>query len=160
MQSLFSPSSWNSIYFLSLSGHFFRHGWTWNHPLCGLLCLACCGLLPPFGFYDNAAVHKSSCGHTLSFLLGCCSVTHLYPTLCNPMDANQASLSFIISWSLLKLMSIESVMPSNHLILCRSLLLPPSIFASIRVFPNESALHIRSPKFWSFSFSISPSREY
>ena len=64
------------------------------------------------------------------------------------------------SWSLLKLMSIESVMPSNHLILCHSLLLPPSIFPSIRVFSNESVLHIRWPKYWSFSFSISPSNEY
>ena len=60
----------------------------------------------------------------------------------------------------LKLMSIESVMPSNHLILCRPLLLPPSIFPSIRVFPNESTLHIRWPEYWSFSFSISPSNEY
>ena len=60
----------------------------------------------------------------------------------------------------LKLMSIDSVMPSNHLILCRPLLLPPSIFPSIRVFPNESTLHIRWPKYWSFSFSISPSKEY
>ena len=73
--------------------------------------------------------------------------------------AHQASLSSTISWSLLKLMSIESVMPSNHLILCRPLLLP-SIFPSIRVFSNESVLHIRWPKNWSFSFSISPSNEY
>ena len=64
------------------------------------------------------------------------------------------------SWSLLKLMSIESVMPSNHLILCRPLLLLPSIFPSIRVFCNESVLHIRWPKCWSFSFKISPSNEY
>ena len=71
--------------------------------------------------------------------------------------ARQASLSITNSWSLLKLVSIESVMPSNHLILCRPLLLPPSIFPSIRVFSNESALHIRWPKVWSFSFSISPS---
>ena len=74
--------------------------------------------------------------------------------------AHQASLSIINSWSLLKLMSIESVMPSNHLILCRPLLFLPSIFPSIRVFSNESALHIRWPKYWSFSFSISPSNEY
>ena len=64
------------------------------------------------------------------------------------------------SWSLLKLMSIESVMPSSHLILCRPLLLLPSIFPSIRVFSNESALHIRWPKYWSFSFHISPSSEH
>ena len=71
-----------------------------------------------------------------------------------------ASLSINNSWSLLKLMSVESVMPSNHLILCYPLLLLPSIFPSIRVFSNESALRIRWPKYWSFSFSISPSNEY
>ena len=74
--------------------------------------------------------------------------------------ARQASLSITNSQSLLKLMSIELVMPSNHLILCRPLLLPPSIFPSIRVFSNESVLHIRWPKYWSFSFSISLSSEY
>ena len=74
--------------------------------------------------------------------------------------ACQASLSIANSWSLLKLMSIESVMPSNHLILCHPLLLPPSIFPSIRVFSNESVLCIRWPKYWSFSSSISPSSEY
>ena len=73
--------------------------------------------------------------------------------------ALQASLSFTISWSSLKLMSTVSVMPSNHLILCCPLLLP-SIFPSIRVFSNESVLHIRRPKYWSFSCSISPSNEY
>ena len=72
----------------------------------------------------------------------------------------QISLSFTISQSLLKLMSIESVMPSNHLILCHSLLLLTSILPSIRIFCNESALCIRWPKYWSFSFSISPSNEY
>ena len=74
--------------------------------------------------------------------------------------ACQASLSITNSQSLIKLMSIESVMPSNHLILCCPLLLSPSIFPSIRVFSNESALHIRWPKYCSFSFSISPSNEY
>ena len=74
--------------------------------------------------------------------------------------AHQASLSITNSRSLLKLMSIESVMPSNHLILCRPLLLLPSIFPSIRVFTNESVLCIRWPKDWGFSFSISPSSEY
>ena len=72
----------------------------------------------------------------------------------------QASLSFTISWSLFKLMPIESVIPSNHLILCHPLLLLPSIIPSIRVFSNESALHIRWPKYWTFSFSTSPSNEY
>ena len=74
--------------------------------------------------------------------------------------AHQASLTFTISQSLLKLMSIESVMPSNHLILCHPHLLLPSIFPSIRVFSNESVLQIRWTKYWSFSFSISPSNEY
>ena len=74
--------------------------------------------------------------------------------------AHQPSLSISYSWSLLKLMSIESVMPSNYIILCCPLLLPPSIFPSIRVFSNESVLSIRWPKYWSFSFSISPSNEY
>ena len=74
--------------------------------------------------------------------------------------ARQASLSITNCQSLLKLMSIESVMPSDRLILCRPLLLLPSIFPSIRVFSNESVLHIRWPKYWSFSFSISPSNEY
>ena len=74
--------------------------------------------------------------------------------------APQASLSITNSWSLLRHMSIESLMPSNHLILCRPLLLLPSIFPSIRVFSNESVLRIRWPKYWSFSFSISPSNEY
>ena len=74
--------------------------------------------------------------------------------------ACQASLSIISSWSLPKLMSIESVMPSNHLILYPPLLLLPSIFPSIRVFSNEPVLHIRRPKHWSFSFSTSPSNEY
>ena len=74
--------------------------------------------------------------------------------------ACQASLSITNSWNLFKLMSIESVMPSNHLILCRPLLLLPSISPSIRVFPNESLLCIRWPKYWSFSLSISPSNEY
>ena len=73
---------------------------------------------------------------------------------------HQASLSITNSWSLLKLMSIESMMPSNHLILCHPLLLQPSIFPSTRVFSSESVLRIIWPKYWSFSFSISPSNEY
>ena len=89
------------------------------------------------------------------------SVTQSYYTLWDPRTAEcQASLSFTNSQSLLKLMSIESVMPSNHLILCRPLLLLPSISSSIRVFSNESVHHIRWSKYWSFSFSICPSNEY
>jgi len=88
------------------------------------------------------------------------SLSHVRLFLTPWITAHQASLSITNSWSLLKLISIELVMPSNHLILCHPLLLPPSIFPSIRVFYNESVLHIRWPKYWSFSFSISPSNEY
>ena len=86
------------------------------------------------------------------------SCVRLFVTPCTA--ACQASLSITNSWSLPKPMSIESVMPSNHLILCRPLVLPPSIFPSIRVFSSDSALRIRCPKYWSFSFSISPSNEH
>ena len=86
------------------------------------------------------------------------SVPQSYLTLCNPMD--QASLSITNSRSLLKLTSIESVMPPNHLILCHPLLLLPSIFPSIRVFSNDSGLPIRWPMDWTFSFNISPSNEH
>ena len=88
------------------------------------------------------------------------SVAQLCPTLCNPMDCSMPGLLITNSPSLLKLMSIELMMPSSHFILCRPLLLPPSIFPIIRVFSNESALHIRWTKHWSFSFNISPSNEY
>ena len=94
-------------------------------------------------------VAKEHCSVQLS------SVTQLCRTA-----ARQASLSITNSQSLPKLMSIESVVPYNHLILCHPLLLLPSIFPSIRVFSNESALHIRWPKYWSFSFNISPSSEH
>ena len=88
------------------------------------------------------------------------SLSHV-PLFGTPWTAAcQASLSITNSWSSLKLISIESVMPSNHLILCHSFLLRPSIFPSIRVFSNESVLPIRGPKYWSFSFSISLSSEY
>ena len=87
--------------------------------------------------------------------------TQLCPTLCDPTDCTTPDLPVITSsWSLPKLMSIESLMPSNHLILCHPLLLLPSIFPSIRVFSNESALCMRWPKYWSFSFNISPSNEH
>ena len=89
------------------------------------------------------------------------SVVQSCLTLCDPWTAaRQASLSITNFWSLLKLMSIRLVMPSNHLILCHPLLLLPSIFPSIRVFSNESGLCIRWPKYWSFSFNISPSNEH
>ena len=99
--------------------------------------------------------------HACVFPISSVVVVHLtksHPTLCSPWTAaHQASLSFTISQRLLKLMSIESVMPSNHLSLCHPLLLPS---INITVFFNESACHIRRPQYWSFSFSISPSNEY
>ena len=88
------------------------------------------------------------------------SLSHVQLFVTPGTEARQASLSISNSLSLLELMSIESVMPSSHLILCRPLLLLSSIFPSIRVFSNESVLHIRWPKYWHFSFSISPSNEY
>ena len=89
------------------------------------------------------------------------SVVQSCPTICHPRTAaRQVSLSITNSWSLLRLMSIESVMTSNHLILCHTLLLLTSIFPSIRVFSNESVLCIRWPNYWSFNFSISSSNEY
>ena len=89
------------------------------------------------------------------------SVAQSCLTLCNPMDCSTPGFPVHHQLqSLLKLMSIESVMPSNHLILCHPLLLPPSIFPTIRVFSSKSVLHIRWPKYWSFSFNISPSNEH
>ena len=93
--------------------------------------------------------------------MNCCSVIQAVQLFVTPWAAaRQAPLSFTISQSLLKFMSIELVMPSNHLILYHPLLLLPSVFLSIRVFSNKSVLHIRWPEYWSFSFSISPSNEY
>ena len=88
------------------------------------------------------------------------SLSHVWLFVTPWTAAHKASLSFTVSLSLLKLMSMESMMPSSHLILCRPLLLLPSIFPSISVFSNESTLCIRCPKYWSSSFSISPSKEY
>ena len=95
------------------------------------------------------------------FSTPCCSVLKSCLILCDPVDCStQASLSITNSWSLLKLMSIESMIPSNHLIRRRPLLLLPSIFPSVKVFSNELALRIRWSKYWSFSFSTCPSNEY
>ena len=101
---------------------------------------------------------KESASNQFSSVQFSCSVVSDSAIPCTA--ARQASLSITSSRSLLKLMSIETVMPSNHLILCRPLLLLPSIFPSIRVFSTESVLGIRWPKYWSFSFNISPSNEY
>ena len=116
----------------------------------------------PYGFSEHCGRNMGSFKLHLSWEVPCCcSVAQLCPTLWDPWTgAYQASLFFTISQSLLKFMSIDSVMLSNHLILCHPLLLMALIFLSIRVFSNESALHIRWPKFWSLNFSISPSNEY
>ena len=147
------------IYFLFwLSG---LRNWT------RVLCIArpITGPLGKFRYHFKSLYLTSCFTHSISnpynSLVVCCSVTKLCPTLWDPMTAaHQASMSFTISWSFLKLMSIESVMPSNHLILRRPRLLIPSIFPSIRVFSSESTLHLRWLKYWSFSFNISPSNEY
>ena len=105
---------------------------------------------------------KFSCHAACGILVpSCCfSVTKSCPTLCGPVDCSQASLSFSVFWALLKLMSIQLVMPSRHLILFHPLLLLPSVFLSIKVFSSELALTIGWSKYWSFSFSISPSNDY
>ena len=110
---------------------------------------------------------KGRDNYTVAFLFktsSSCVVVDLLshvPLFATPQTAaRQAPLSSTVSWSFLKFMSIESVRPSNHLILCHPLLLLPSIFPCISVFSNESPLHIRCPKYWSFSFSISPSSDY
>ena len=108
--------------------------------------------------YGNAVLAKESLHCQRGISVQCLDRVWLFVTPWT--TACQASLSITNSQTLPKLMSIESVMPSNHLILCHSLLLPPSIFPSIRVFSNESVLHIRWPKYWSFNFSISPSNEH
>ena len=113
--------------------------------------------MPFLHFNEVNTLNESFCGKTFSSVQSL-SCVRLFVT---PWTAaHQASLSITNSWSLLKLMSIELVMPSNHLILCHALLLPPSIFPSIRVFSNESVLCIRWPKHCSFSFSVSLSNEY
>ena len=103
---------------------------------------------------------RSLCGHMYSVQFSSVSRSRVRRFATPWTTAHQASLSTTNSWSLPKLMSIESVMPSNHLIICCPLLLLPSIFPSIRVFSNESTLRIRWPKYWSFSFNISPSNEH
>ena len=117
---------------------------------------------------ENSTVKKAECRRIDAFELWCVflqfssvqSLSHVWLFATPWTAAHQASLSITNSQSLPKPMSIESVMPSSHLILCHPLLLLPSIFPSIKVFSNESALRIRWPKYWSFSFNISPSNEH
>ena len=105
-------------------------------------------------------IFSGQCLKNITTVCCYCSVAPLCLTVTPWTAALQASLSVTISQSLLKLMSIKSMIPSNHLILCHPLLLMPSVFPSIKVFPNESALCIMWPKYWSFSFSISPFSNY
>ena len=121
----------------SLIGGQTQHSWRWLHA-----AWYCCS-------------QEWSCQFQYSSVAQC---VRLFAT--PRTTARQASLSITNSWSLLKLMSIESVMPFSHLILCHPLLLLLSVFASIRVFSNESVLRIRWQKYWSFSFNVSPSKEY
>ena len=108
-------------------------------------------------FRDSSLVTKpTACANVSSVQL----LSHVWPFVTPWITAHQASLSITNSWSLLKLMPIESVMPSRHLILCHPLLLLPPIPPRIRVFSNESTLRMRWPKYWSFSFSVSPSNEH
>ena len=132
------------------TSHPARHCWKTRHKR---LCSTLKGLL---------ISQQLSLGTAAPSFLGnfCCSVAKSCSTVCDPWTAvGQASLSFSISQSLLRFMSIELVMLSNHLILCWPLLLLPSVFPSIRVFSSELALHIKWPKYWSFSFSISSFNE-
>ena len=115
----------------------------------------------------KSAAWSGGCNHGLSKSLLIClyvfvfqSLSHVWLFMTSWTAERQASMPLIISWKLLKLMSIVLVMPTNHLIFCCPLLLLPSIFPSIRVFSNESALCIKWPKYWNFSFNISPSSEY
>ena len=155
---LISSASLRSLLFLSFIVPIFA----WNVPLVSLVFLKRSLVFPQsivFLYFFALFTEKG-------FLIPPCysfssaqslSRVQLFVTPWNA--AHQASLSITNSWSLLKLVSIEAVMPSNHLILCRPLFLSPSIIPSIRVFSNESVLRIRWPKYWSFSFSISPSNE-
>ena len=127
-----------------------------------LILLKCIQLFSLFFFWKQTLLNKVPALNLMD-RGACCLVAQSCPMFCHPMEwtvAHQASLSFTISQSLLKLMSIELVMSSNRLVLCHPLLLLPSIFHSIRVFSNESAVCIWWPKYWRFSLSISPSSEY
>ena len=136
--------------------------WNWSHRSSSGTCLSKLWMLSrPCEHQMNSCIwhhfENSPVPHQFSSVQ---SLSHVQLSATPWTAAHEASLSITNSQSLFKLMSIESVMPSNHLILCHPPLLLPSIFPSIRVFSNESVLHIRWPKYWSFSFSISPSDEY
>ena len=139
--------SFPQIYLLATCSLFFpmSQNVIWYHTYTRSRLLQYCKLFLPENMFHFSSV---------------LSLSHIQLFATPRTEACQTSLSITNSWSLLKLMSTEAVMPSSHLILCHPLLLQPSIFPSIRVFTNESALPIRWPKFWSFSFNNSPSNEY
>ena len=138
-----------------ICNHNYRYSLTFTEILCKVMCN---DMLVAWTVFLHRYINISSLlSNSMPSVQFSCSVVWLFAT---PWTAaHQASLSITSSWSLLKLISIESVMPSNHLILCHPILLLPSIFPSIRVFFNESILRIRWPKYWNFSLSISPSNE-
>ena len=142
-----SLTSQSDKLFSFISSGFFLFLWMYSYV--SLFCLTFCGC-----FYEISKTGTSVQFSSVQSLSHVQLFTTPWTTAC------QASLSITNCWSLPKPMSIKSVMPSKHLILCRPLLLLPSIFPSIRVFSNESALCIRWPKYWSFSFNISPSNEH
>ena len=120
-----------------------------------------CSVIMVYIVYSLSEFLQISLSLEISCVVAVVQLLSLVKVFATPWTAGwQASLSITNSWSLIKLTSIESMVPSNHLILCRPFLLLPSVFPSIRVFSSESALHIRWPKYWSFNFSISPSSEY
>ena len=131
-----------------------------RHTLCFIFGPSFLSSVLDFTFSQNISLNFSIMYHMEMVSQSVQLLSRVQPLLPHGLQhARPPSLSISNSWSLLKLMSIELVMPSNHLILCHPILLLPSIFPSIRVFSNESALHIRWPKYWNFSFSICPSNE-
>ena len=144
-------------FFLPLCGLFLFVIFFFNELLLFLICVWQRTIALDWGWCLRGEVQRRSRLETPSSVQ---SLHHVWLFVTPWTAAHQTSLSITNSWSLLKLMSIESVMPSNHLLLCWPLLLLPPIFPSIRVFSSESVLHIRWPKYWSFSFNISPSNEY
>ena len=156
--SLSITNSWSSPKLMSIESVMPSNHLIFLHPLLLLVSMfPCIRVLSNSQFFSSEMKYISLLFLILTQLS---SVAQSCLTLCDPMDRSTLDLPITNSWSSPKLMSIESVMPSNHLILCHPLLLLPSIFPSIRVFSNESALRIRWTKYWSFSFSISPSNEH
>ena len=144
-------------FFLPLCGLFLFVIFFFNELLLFLICVWQRTIALDWGWCLRGEVQRRSRLETPSSVQ---SLHHVWLFATPWTAAHQTSLSITNSWSLLKLMSIESVMPSNHLLLCWPLLLLPPICPSIRVFSSESVLHIRWPKYWSFNFNISPSNEY